>query len=277
MISIVINLDTRPGFLEQETRADLMLKGARSVDFLIDGVINKNKFFKDFEHETIVFIDYHDPLPTYILKALHSMLNTGEITSLTFSKHREYFNKMGYCPKTNDLNYLQAIAQAKGDYIAHFDADVAAFLNEKCVIENWLKLLEDNTYDFISYPSAASPKAVNDPAFDYMWASTRFFMCRRDTFRYDETLKCLLDSNYLYSTWGDRERKCPWFEHIISLITGGGNKVWYPPIDYDRVIIFSWNYYKIGILNKLNLISYNEVKNFVLERGGISYPNDLSV
>lgn len=276
MISIVINLDTRRGFLEQESKAEVMLKGARSVDFLIEGVINKNKFFKDFEHETIVFIDYHDPLPTDILMTLHNMLDSGEITSLTFSKHREYFNKMGYCPKTNDLNYLQAIAQAKGDYIAHFDADVAAFLNDEFLLKWWIKRLADYEYDFISYPSAASPKAVNDPAFDYMWASTRFFMCRRDTFKYDETLKCLLDSNYLYSTYGDRARKCPWFEHVISLITGG-NGVWYPEIEYDRCMIFSWNYYRTGTINKLNNMPYEEVKNFVLERGGISYPNDVSV
>lgn len=277
MISIVVNLDTRPGFLEQESKAEALLKGARSVDFLTDGIINKNKFFKDFEHETIVFIDYHDPLPTNVLMCLCGMLDAGEITSLTFSKHREYFNKMGYCPKTNDLNYLQAIAQAKGDYIAHFDADVVAFLNDKSLLEQWIKRLADYELDYISYPSATSPKAVNDPAFDYMWASTRFFMCRRDTFKYDETLKCLLDSNYLYETYGDRERKCPWFEHVISLITGGGNKVWYPPIEYDRAIIFSWNRYRTGTINMLNDASYEEVKNFVLDRGGISYPNDVGV
>ena len=276
MISIVVNLDTRPGFLEQESKAEVMLNGARSVDFLTDGIVNKNKFFKDFEHETIVYIDYHEPLPVDTMHTLNRMLERGEITSITFNRHREYFNDMVYCPKFNDLNYLQAIALARGEYIAHFDADVVGFLNDKSLLEWWTQRLADYEYDFISYPSAASPKAVDDPAFDYMWASTRFFMCRRDTFKYDETLKCLLDSNYLYGTYGDRARKCPWFEHVISLITGG-NGVWYPPIEYDRCMIFSWNHYRTGTINKLNNTSYEEVKRFVLDRGGISYPNDISV
>lgn len=274
-ISIVINLDTRHGFLEETTTAEIMLKGARSLDFLVEGVINKEIFFRDFNFEILLYIDYHEQLPEETMSKLIGMLNNKRIASITFNNHREYFNRYEYYPKFNDLNYLMAISQARGEYVVHFDADVAAFLNDKSVIDNWLKLLDDKTYDYISYPSLFSPNAVNDPAFDYMWASTRFFICKRDTFRYDEILKCLCDSNYLYGTYGDRERKCPWFEHIISLIRGG-NRVWYPPIEYDRCMIFSWNYYKKGTIARLQNMPYDETKKFILSKGGINYPNDVS-
>ena len=275
IISIVINLDTRPGFLEEVSQAEVMLKGARSLDFLIEGVKNKSLFFHDFNAEILLYIDYHEAIPSESMSKLIGMLNNKEIASITFNNHREYFANNKYFPKFNDLNYLMAISQARGDYIAHFDADVAAYLNDKSVIEEWLHFLDIGKYDFISYPSLFSPKAVDDPSFNYMWASTRFFLCKRNTIDTEEVLKCLVDSNYLYSVYGDKERKCPWFEHIISLIRGG-NKVWYPPIELDRCIIFSWNYYKKGSIEKLQNMSHEERKKFVLSKGGISYPNDVS-
>ena len=269
-ISIVINLDTRP----ESATTDTALKGMRSSDFLIDGVLNKKEFFKDHSTEIILYVDYHEPIPSDILMCIMDMLDRNDIDSVTFNGHREYFNGNHYYPKNNDLNYLMAIAQARGDYVVHFDADEMAFLNDKSVVDEWLQSLDTNKYDYISYPSNASPRAVWDPAFDYVWASTRFLMFKRDTFQYDEILKCLSSSEYLYGKYGNRNKKCPWFEHIISLI-GGGNRVWYPPIEYDRCIIFTWKTYKQGSIARLRNMSYEDVKRFVLSQGGIRYPNDV--
>jgi hypothetical protein len=106
-----------------------------------------------------------------------------------------------------------------------------------------------------------------------MWASTRFFLCKKEVLQHDETIKCLTDSGYLYDKY-PASRKCPWYEHVISLINGG-NYVFYPPINYNRCMIFSWNRYKTGTIRRLQESGYEGAKAFVLSKGGISYPNDL--
>ncbi len=268
VISIVVNLDTRKGIFDETTSAEVMLKGARSIDFLTDGIRNKIKFFEGFEKEVILFVDKHEPIPP---TTMLEMVNLSD--ALIVNKHREYFNHNDYFPKFNDINYLQALFNARGAYIAHFDADTAAFINDKNVISDWLQALDSCKYDYISYPSHWSPVAVDDPDFtDYMWASTRFFICRRDTLRFDEILRCLQDSVYLYEKY-PANRHCPWLEHILGLMSKR-EKVFYPKIEEHRYLLFSWNGYRKGLLADMNSWDYERVKSFVMSRG-INYPNDL--
>jgi len=88
---------------------------------------------------------------------------------------------------------------------------------------------------------------------------------------YTEILKCLSDSDYLYGKYGDRKRRCPWYEHIVSLINGPA-KVFYPPIEPSRYLIFAWSRYYSGVLAKLNEWPYEKVVEYV---GKISYPCDV--
>jgi len=267
LISVVINLDSRPGFLEKDTRAEVMSKGTRSIDYFTDGVINKIEFFNGFNVEVIVFIDQHEQVPTNVINFLLEKAD-----GVVFSKHREFFDKYIYFPKWNDINFLHALMLARGSYIAHFDADMAAFCKDQSIIREWIDLLDNNVYDYISYPSKYSPRAVNDPDFDYMWASTRFFLCKQGTIPYDEVLTCIKSSEYLYRRYGDRKRKCPWLEHILGLISG---KVFYPPMQNDRALIFSWHNYKGGTYSFLKNKSYDEIKTLIDGKGGISYPCDV--
>ena len=269
VISIVINLDTRPGIFNETTTADTMLQGTRSIDFLTDGVRNKIKFFEGFEKEVILFVDIHESIPP---TTFQEMFNLADV--VVTSRHREYFNTSDYYPKHNDLNYLQAISLARGKYICHMDADMAAFCNAIDVIPEWLHWLDSGKYEYISYPSHWSPVAVDDPDFlDYMWASTRFFITRKDTIQYDEILKCMSDSEYLY-TKHPVKRRCPWFEHILGLLSTR-EKVFYPKIEPDRYLIFAWNAYKRGRLAELNNMKYSDIRDFVMNRG-INYPNDVN-
>lgn len=266
VISIVINLDTRPGLFNETTLADVMLKGTRSVDFLIDGVINKDIFFQGFETEIIMFIDVHEPIPQPVMDRLNSIADV-----VVLSRHREFFNHCDYFPKWNDINYLQAISLARGKYIAHFDGDTAAFINDPTIIQEWKDSVNSGKCDYISYPSHWSPYPAVDERFDYTWASTRFFFCRKDIIKYDEITKCLSDSNYLYEKY-PASVHCPWLEHVLGLID---RKVVYPPMQMDRYMIFSWSSYRKGLLAKLQGIPYSSVRKFVEDRGGISYPNDV--
>jgi len=272
MISIAINLDSRPGFMGQSTSQGTMLNGTRSLDFFTEGIINKVKFFEGHEIETTVFIDVHEPLPKETQDWLLDQQNGGIIDNLVFNRHTEKY--LGeFFPKFNDLNFANACVLTRGDIVAHMDGDCSCFINDKSVVDEWIKWLQEGRYDFICYPSNHSPDPAVDPSFDYFWASTRFFITRRETLDYSEIIRCLRDNGYLYGKYGDRQRKCPWYEHVISLINGPA-KVFYPPWQIDRYVIFCWSRYISGTFKKLNVMPYGKVIEYI-KKCGISYPNDL--
>lgn len=275
MISIVINLDSRPGFMEQSTTQGLTFDGARSLDFFTEGVINKVKFFEGHEIETTVFIDVHEELPKNIERWLLDQQAGGLINNLVFNRHTESYLSNGYFPKWNDLNFLNAMILTRGEYLCHFDGDMNAFIKDKNVVNEWLQWLDKDMVDYVSYPSQFSPLPATDGRYkSYTWASTRFFLCKRDRLDYTEIVKCLQDSEYLYGKYGaDGEPKNPWLEHILGLMTSGPNRVFYPPIQSDRYLIFSWASYQSGVLAKLNNLPYEKVVEYV---GNISYPCDVN-
>jgi hypothetical protein len=146
LISIVINCDTRAGFTNSESTANAMFNGCRSVDFLLDGIRNKVKFFDGFEKEVILFVDEHEVIPEKIVSEIRFMVNT-----LIIRKHDKKFGDIQNYASFNDLNYLSALFMARGQIIAHFDQDCAAFTQDKESVQEMIKMLDD--YKFISYPS----------------------------------------------------------------------------------------------------------------------------
>lgn len=264
MISIVINCDTRP----ENSQNKEMFNGVVSRDFLIDGVKNKIKFFDGFDKEIILFIDEHETLETELLEEIRHLVDV-----LIIRKHNKKFGDIVDFAAFNDFNYLQALFMARGEYVFHFDGDEAAFTNGKEPIEKIIKLLE--TYSFISYPSHWSPFPVVDPSFEgNYWVSTRFFACKRETLDFTELIKCQLDYDY-WRTKYPRKRLCHWTEHILQSTAKNG--VYYPPIEEDKYLIWTWENYEKWTLRRLNLFPYEEVKKFVLNNGGLHYPNNLTI
>jgi len=270
-ISIVINLDTREGFEDSTTASEAnVIGGTKSIDFFTEGVKNKQNFFKGYDIETTVFVDIHKEIPREIEDKLRSL----SIDNLVLSKHNETYIEGPFFPKWLDLNMLNTLMLAKGKYVAHFDQDMAAFRNDDNVVNQWMQWLDEGKYEYISYPSRHSPCPVRDSDFDYNWVSTRFFFCKREIFDHTEILKCLRNSEYLYGKYGEKKRKCPWLEHIMGIMATPG-KVFYPPMDPKRYMIFSWGLYHAGILGKLNDMPYNDVLKYVMDSGGVSYPCDV--
>lgn len=262
-ISIVINSDTRPGIVNHETRATGMFDGCKSVDFLIEGVKNKQKFFEGYDTETILFIDEHEQLHPSIVDELREMVDVLVIRKHT---HEEHFN---------DFNYMAALQLARGEYIAHFDQDCAAFRGSSNVIE-WHLEMCDNAC-FVSYPSKDSPLPVQDSSFDHVWVSTRFFMCRKTLLHFDEMSKCVRHYNYTFSRY-PATRKCHWLEHIIGLIAKDRcNPIFYPPFDLPNYAIFCWGSYKQGTLAHLNEMPYEQVRKWIEDAGGVHYPCDINI
>lgn len=255
LISVVINTDTR-----DKQQQDGLLNGAVDLDFLTDGVYNKIKFFEGFNIETIVFIDEHNPVPDKTLTYLRTICDCVVVRKHT---HEHAFN---------DYNYLSALSLARGTYIAHFDQDIAAFASGKEPIQYMIDLLEQ--FKFVSYPSIWSPNAVDDPTFGgRMWASTRFFMCKRETLRFDELKICLEEPNYAYDKYGDVPRKCNWLEHFLTLTND--NSVYYPPIQTENYTIFTWERYEPFTLRRLNEMPYSEIYKWH-DTHPIFYPNNVN-
>jgi hypothetical protein len=269
-ISIVINADTRAGFQDAESTATTMFNGCRSQDFLLAGVQNKINFFRDFpDKEVILFVDEHLPIPEDVLRNIRGMVDT-----LVVRKHDKRFGDMKEYNKFNDLNYLTALQLARGKYIAHFDQDCSAFTRNDFAPHMMIDLL--GQFDYVSYPSHWSPRAVDDSSYNYDWVSTRYFMCKRETIDFTEIQKCLLSDEYLYGKYPASQRN-GWTEHVLGILAKyNGKGVYYPKVDLDNYAIFCWNRYISGVLPKLNMMHYDEIKNYINHCGNIVYPADIA-
>lgn len=252
-ISIIINADTR----NENSSADTMFNGTVNLDFITDGVIQKKKFFDGFDIETILYIDVHNPLEQKTIDYLSKIVDI-----LVLRKHTDEHS-------FNDWNYIRALQLATGDIVCHFDQDSNAYSDSKGNVQELIGLLD--TYSYVSYPSHWTPNAVEDASFNYKWVSTRFFICKRETLNFTEIEKCLTDYEYFCEKYKP-SRACHWMEHFLGLISN--SDVYYPPIQLDKIIIFSWGSYDKYTLQRLNNFTYEQVKDFVKSKG-IAYPNDI--
>lgn len=255
-ISLIINCDTRA---EKQQEGGL-LAGVVNLDFLTDGIFNKQCYLKGFDFETIVFIDKHNDIPQDALDYLYKICDT-----VVVRKHTEE-------EKFNDNNYISALSLARGEIVMHIDQDMSCFASSPKFIQDQIDLLEN--FDYISYPSHWTPRAHTAEEYDYMWCSTRYFICKRETLDFTEIKKCLFDSDYMYGKYPASIRN-PWTEHVLGLVakyTGKG--VYYPPINMDEGLVFNWGRYEKFLLRRLNEQSYDTVKDWVESRG-IQYPVDV--
>lgn len=260
MISLVINVDSRP----QSTEAGAIGSGVTCNDLLVPTVQNKINFFKGFDIETILHIDEHNHVSTYTLGLLREMCDC-----VIVRKHSKHYRGIDNFGPFNDINYLQALSMARGEFIAHFDQDMIAFSHSQDQVNNLLWFVESNTYKYVSYPSSASPRCVDDPSFgDHIWASTRFFMCRKETINLTELEDAIWDNQAFYKKYGTPPRVHPWTEHFLGQACG--YSVFYPPLSNDY-LISPIHKYKEGVLDKLNKLPYDEIGNKLIAAGAHSY------
>lgn len=257
-ISLVINIDNRP---VNHKFTGVNLGGCVDDDFIIDGILNKQKFLYGFEYETIIHLDKHTDVSYETIQKLQEISDT-----LIVRKHT---SEHGF----NCNNYIRALEAASGDTIIHFDADTVAFSSSYDETKKYIDLLNNHTV--VSYPHWFSPNPDVNDNYDYWWASTRMFMCKRETLDLSEIKKCLSDNDYMYSTYPASVRN-PWFEHSLGLLAKyRGNGVFYPPLDYSETIVFSWGSYESGLLKKLNNMSYQEVAEWQKSHP-MYFPNDVN-
>ncbi len=256
LISVCVNVDTR----NQKDEQGGLFAGTVNLDYLTDGIFNKKKFFEGFDIELVCFIDEHNLVDEKTLTYLRSICDTVCI--------RKHTNENSF----NDKNYVSALSLCRGTYVCHFDQDMGAFTSSQEPIKQMLNWLEE--FKFVSYPSHWTPRAVHDETFGKRtWASTRFFICKKESLKLDEISKMIDEPEYGYSKYGDSPRRCNWTEHFLTLCNE--DSCYYPPINLDTHAIFTFAKYETYTLRRLNELPYEEVKNWVNSKGGIQYPVDV--
>ncbi len=262
MISLVINIDTRPG-----TGSSAMGDGVRSSELRLASVANKINFLKGFKHEVIVFVDEHEPLSRTELDHLKAMSNV-----LVVRKHSNYYRGEDPFRAPNDLNYLEALSLARGTHILHCDQDCAAFARDEQVIHDLLKLTEEHA--FVCYPSPVWPRPlrlpVKDPSYGerQSWASTRFFLCKTEWVGLRTLRRAIENPDWFWDSLR-LERRHDWTEHFLAASSGWSTH--YPKWDADHLMVWCWEQYKEGTLSRLNQMPYDQVKAQVDDWGGVSY------
>lgn len=255
MISVVINADTRPGYLTSilgEGWGKTSLQGVRSIDFLTYGVRQKINFFRGHDIQVVLYIDKHEDISHELMAEIESIvLPCGNNSKVIFKEH----NRTDY--RWNDKIYIEALKLAEGDYVCHVDQDCNLYRRDECdIVDAYLDLLE--TYKYICQPW----NGVGDPMFH---ASTRFFICKRETLDFP-----LIEQSIYQNPLKGTHNPC--LEFTLGILAGEGN-VLYPPRDDNSYIIFSWARYFHGTLKKLNEVSYDKIKLYI-DSVGIHGPND---
>lgn len=249
IVSVVINGDTRPGYLTStlgEGWGKTSLQGVRSVDFLTEGVKQKINFFNGYDIQCILYIDKHEDISPELMAEIESIvLPCGNNSKIIFKQH----NRTDY--KWNDKIYIEALKLAEGDYVCHIDQDANCFRSDESdIVDAYIDLLEN--YKYICQPW----DGIGDPMHH---ASTRFFICKRETLDLP-----LIEKSIYVNPLNGKHNPCA--EFTLGILAGEGN-VLYPEREDDRYLIFSWARYNAGTLKRLNEMPYEKVKEYILSCG----------
>lgn len=261
MISVVLNADSRPNAgAEVSTTGDSgkgSLQGVRSYDFLVDGPRMLRNYFSGYSIELILAVDQHEELPVEVRAQIHEMIDRREIDVFICQPH-ERASKFWY-----DKITVAALKLATGDYVAHFDQDCAAFRDPNSdIIARYLQWLNDSSpYQFVCQPTTMELKDHK-----MWWASTRFFICKRETLDFAKLDEACSNPDRRAAKYGH----APALEHVLGRMGG----VLYPPMDASDYLIWSWSRYHRGLLKKLNEMPYSMVHDYALGCG-LHGPNDL--
>jgi hypothetical protein len=167
----------------------------------------------------------------------------------------------------NDRLYLNSLEFATGEYVAHFDQDVMAYRDPNSfIVQQYLQVLDEGKFKFICQPSVLS---YEDHLMDH--ASTRFFICKRDSLDIPELTACL-DDGYRRKNYSDKH--APALEHIIGIVSGLGT-VLYPSMQWNDHVIASWTTYRSGLYAKLDTMTYPEIVHYLRDVSCFAGANDV--
>lgn len=261
-LSHIVTADTRTGWLADSCKigeyGKVNLEGCRSVDFITEATIARQRFLESplvDEVETIICIDVHEPIPSWVYERLFEISNCYVVTD-QHDRHRH---------RWNDYIYIHALRQATGDLVAKWDGDCIGYRHPDFDVLTYY-------FDFLSNGAAyVCQQTKLIPEVEPMWwASTRFFLCRRETLDLDEAARCI-DDDYRRAKYGPKH--CPCLEHCLGLMCG--ERVIYPPEKNSDFIVWNWVQYYLNCIPKLNNMPYADILQYVHDCGDVHGASDL--
>ncbi len=250
-ISVVINADNRHGYKNHVSTVgefgEGSLQGVRSLDFLTESLKNKMNFFRGHDCQCIMYVDQHEEFPDGLFMQIAEIAHSyGNGSRLICKSH----NRTKY--KWYDYITIEALKWATGDFVVHFDNDSNAIKTDDCdIVDAYIDLL-DSGYKYICQPW----NGVGDKM---TWASTRFFICKRETLDFSAIEQAILQDPLM----GKRN---PCLEFALAVLVGEEN-VLYPPREDEKYLIWSWAKYHSGTMKRLNEMNPEDALKRVLELG----------
>lgn len=269
ILTHVITADTRTGWLADHSvigaYGSVNLCGCRSVDFLTHGVVAKNRYLDSpliTERRTVLCVDVHKEIPDDVSEQISKLRLAGEITHVILTPH----HKDG--PRWNDKIYLRALdcVDDDSDLVAKWDGDTIGYRRPDVDV---LATMLGDLNSGHAYVCQQTPLSKEDHKMSH--ASTRFFLARRTSLDLVEADRLLDDRTRVKKFPGQH---LPCLEHILGAMSG--DKVFYPPSQFEDHIVFSWVRYYRGLIEHLNGASYAEVYDYIFNKcGGVHGASDF--
>lgn len=260
ILTTIINADTRDGWLQDRSAigeyGNVSLCGCRSVDFLTEATIARNRFLDSpliTKRRTILYVDIHNPIPDDVRARLAELLDAGELTAVVEAPHSKDSHRW------NDRLYCRALELATDtDLIAHWDGDCIGYRREGFDV---LALYLEHLNSGASYVCQQTPLSKEEHKMQH--ASTRFFLTRAATIDIRDAER-LLDDGARRLRFAGRHLPC--LEHLLGAMAG--DTVLYPSCQNEDFAVWSWVHHFKGTIAKLNGMPYEDVRKYVFETCG---------
>jgi hypothetical protein len=112
-----------------------------------------------------------------------------------------------------------------------------------------------------------APAPCEAPTYlDKWWASTRFFMCKREVLDFTALEHAIREPEWFYDNYDRPPHLNPWTEQFLGIM--GGYSVIYPHPNLASWAVFPWMRYKDGTLETLNALPYAVIADMLNRAGG---------
>lgn len=257
-VHVIVSLDTRPGWLEQDSHVgktgEGSLHGVRSADFILDAAEMVRVFFCGWETQVHLYIDIHEEIPTEIAEKLLGMQRYDRIQRVVLGHNAHDGHRWNDKILLNSYRLVDDVPP--GDFVCHIDGDVTLLRrHDSTILQDYERWLSGGEYKYVCQPAGF--------VHNMQHASSRYWLALRENVDVDELERCLNDK---YRHQRHSLEHAPCMEFIQGFVAGKGT-VLYPPLDLDSYAVLHWCRYRSGLLPKLLDMPYSEQRAYIARSG----------